>query len=60
MLAQVQGPLLAVLQTSPDFRPAFDPLQRMAQQLQHSDPAAAQALEQALAAVEARRVAPGL
>lgn len=59
MLAQVQAPLLAVLQTSPDFRPAFDPLQRMAQQLQNQDPAAAQDLMAALAAVEARR-APAL
>jgi spermidine synthase len=55
MLAQVQAPLLAVLKTSPDFRPAFEPLQRMAQQLQHSDPAEAQALLEALAAVDALR-----
>ena len=55
MLAQVQAPLLAVLQTSPDFRPAFDPLQRMAQQLRNSEPEAAQALLDALAAIEARR-----
>ena len=55
MLAQVQEPLLAVLQTSPDFRPAFDPLQRMAQQLRRSDPAAAQALLDRLADIQARR-----
>lgn len=33
MLAQVQGPLLQVLATSADFRPAYDPLLRMAQAL---------------------------
>ena len=58
MLAQVQAPLLAVLQTSPDFRPAFDPLQRMAQQLAQTDAVAAQALLEALAAVEGRRMPP--
>ena len=58
MLAQVQAPLLAVLQTSPDFRPAFDPLQRMAQQLAQTDAVAAQALLAALAAVEGRRMPP--
>lgn len=55
MLAQVQAPLLEVLHTSPDFSPAFDPLQRMAQQLAGRDPGAALALAEALAAVEARR-----
>ena len=55
MLAQVQAPLLAVLQTSPDFAPALEPLRRMAQQLALTDPAAAQALLDNLAAVEARR-----
>jgi spermidine synthase len=44
MLAQVREPLLAVLRTSHDFRPARDPLRRMAQALAASDPAAAQAL----------------
>jgi len=37
MLAQVQAPLLAVLEVSPDFRPAYDPLLRMATQLAQSD-----------------------
>ena len=60
MLAQVQTPLLAVLQTSPDFQPAFDPLQRMAQELAQTDAAAAQALLRALAAVEARRMSPAM
>jgi spermidine synthase len=55
MLAQVQGPLLAVLQISPDFRPAFDPLRRLAQALAQSDPAAALELSNALAAIAAQR-----
>ena len=37
MLAQVRGPLLAELRTSPDFRPAYDPLLRMATVLAHTD-----------------------
>jgi spermidine synthase len=44
MLAQVREPLLAVLRTSPDFRPAYDPLLQMARALGHTDPAAARAL----------------
>jgi spermidine synthase len=44
MLAQVEGPLLAVLRTSPDFRPAYTPLLGMAAALANEDPAAAQAL----------------
>jgi spermidine synthase len=44
MLAQVQAPLLAVLRTSPDFRPAYTPLLGMAAALANEDPAAAQAL----------------
>ena len=44
MLAQVREPLLAVLHTSPEFRPAYDPLLRMASALAHSDPAGAHAL----------------
>ncbi len=38
MLAQVREPLLAVLRISPDFRPAYDPLLRMANALARSDP----------------------
>jgi spermidine synthase len=53
MLAQVQEPLLEVLRTSPDFRPAYDPLLRLAGALVHSDPDAARAL-----LVELRRVQP--
>jgi spermidine synthase len=36
--------LLAVLRTSPDFRPAYTPLLGMAAALANEDPAAAQAL----------------
>ena len=44
MLAQVQEPLLSVLRLSPEFRPAYDPLLRMARTLGHADAAAARAL----------------
>jgi spermidine synthase len=44
MLAQVQEPLLAVLRISPDFRPAYEPLLRMAEALERINPGAAQAL----------------
>ncbi len=48
MLSQVQEPLLAVLRISPDFRPAYDPLLRMALGLGRTDAAAARALLEAL------------
>lgn len=44
MLAQVREPLLSVLRISPDFRPAYDPLLRMATALGRTDAAAARAL----------------
>jgi spermidine synthase len=44
MLAQVRLPLLEVLRTSPDFRPAYEPLLRMATALARTEPAAARAL----------------
>jgi len=44
MLAQVKEPLLAVLRVSPDFRPAYDPLVRMASALAGSDAGAARLL----------------
>lgn len=53
MLAQVRAPLLAVLRTSPDFRPAYDPLLRMALMLRRSDPGAADTLLGELADVKA-------
>lgn len=44
MLAQVREPLLAVLRISPDFRPAYDPLLRMAGALARVDVPAAREL----------------
>lgn len=44
MLAQVREPLLSVLHTSPDFRPAYDPLLRMAAALSRVDRDAARTL----------------
>jgi len=44
MLAQVREPLLAVLRVGPDFRPAYDPLLRMAVALGRIDAAAGRAL----------------
>ena len=44
MLAQVRKPLLDVLTISPDFRPAYDPLVRMAADLSRVDTDAARAL----------------
>jgi len=44
MLAQVRAPLLDVLRLSPDFRPAYDPLLRMAGALARTDAPAARAL----------------
>ncbi len=44
MLAQVREPLLSVLRVSPDFRPAYDPLLRMAAALGHIDLEGARAL----------------
>ena len=55
MLAQVREPLLAVLRISPDFRPAYDPLLRMALALGHSDPVASSALLGELARVQPAR-----
>jgi len=52
MLAQVREPLLSVLRISPDFRPAYDPLRRMADALAPSDAPAAQALLSELAALQ--------
>jgi spermidine synthase len=55
MLAQVRTPLLDVLRTSPDYRPAYDPLLRMAQALAERDPKAARALADELARVVPKR-----
>lgn len=53
MLAQVRAPLLSVLRVSPDFRPAYDPLLRMAIALTEVDAPTARAL-----LMELRRVQP--
>ncbi len=55
MLAQVETPLLAVLRTSPDFRPAYDPLWRMATALARDDAPAARTLLQALVRLQPTR-----
>ena len=44
MLARVREPLLSVLHVSPDFRPAYDPLLRMAVALAQVDVVAAREL----------------
>jgi len=49
---EVREPLLSVLRISPDFRPASDPLRRMATALSERDPAAARALLAELASVQ--------
>lgn len=55
MLAQVREPLLSVLRTSPDFRPAYDPLLRMAAALERTDPSAARSLLEDLKLVQPQR-----
>ncbi len=55
MLAQVQAPLLRVLHISPDFRPAYDPLLRLALALGRTDPAGARALLAALVLAQPAR-----
>jgi len=59
MLAQVREPLLSVLRTSPDFRPAYDPLVRMAGALADSDAQAARALLMALTRLQPSRPEAG-
>ncbi len=55
MLAQVREPLLDVLHISPDFRPAYDPLLRMASALASTDTRSARDLLEALSAVQPAR-----
>jgi spermidine synthase len=55
MLAQVREPLLGVLRTSPDFRPAYDPLLRMASALSTTDVSAARSLLTQLEATQPLR-----
>lgn len=55
MLAQVRVPLFAVLRTSPDFRPAYEPLLRIAMALAERRPGEARAVLAELAAVQPDR-----
>lgn len=55
MLAQVADPLLAVLRISPDFRPAYDPLYRIALAVAPQAPDEARAVFDALARVQPER-----
>ena len=55
MLAQIGNPLLEILRVSPDFRPAYDPLLRMALELGRSDPDAAFAWLNAVAEAQPAR-----
>lgn len=55
MLAQVHEPLMAVLRISADFRPAYDPLIRMAAALAGTDSAAARSLLSELQQVQPDR-----
>ncbi len=58
MLARVGPPLLAVLRQSPDFRPAAEPLRRIAQALAPRDPATAQRLLASLADIRPDLASP--
>ena len=55
MLARVRAPLLSVLRLSPDFRPAYDPLLRMATALGRTDRDGARALLAELDTVQPAR-----
>lgn len=58
MLARVAAPLLDVLRQSPDFQPAAEPLRRLAEAVAAQDPAAAQQLRAALAAIRSDLAGP--
>ena len=60
MLAQVHQPLLAVLATSADFRPAYDPLLAMAQALANTDPPLARQVLQDLNTLQPQRPEAGV
>ena len=55
MLDQVEDPLLRVLRTSPDFRPAYEPLLRLAMAVAGSDPSRAARLLEELASLQPAR-----
>ncbi|HUQ11721.1 MAG TPA: fused MFS/spermidine synthase [Steroidobacteraceae bacterium] len=52
MLMQVRAPLIEILRISPDFRPAYDPLVRMALALAATDEREARGLLETLAALQ--------
>ena len=60
MLSQVREPLLSVLRISPDFRPAYEPLVRMATFLGRDDAPAARALLAELVQIQPTRPEAGL
>jgi len=55
MLSQVREPLLSVLRISPNFRPAYDPLVRMATALGDTDMTTARALLTELVLIQPAR-----
>jgi spermidine synthase len=55
MLVRVRGPLMDVLRRSPDFRPAYDPLWRLAAAVAPRDPRSARALLAELVRVQPAR-----
>jgi spermidine synthase len=60
MLAQVREPLMETLRTSPDFRPAYDPMLLLAGALARSDPDAARALLAELQQIQPARAEAGM
>ncbi len=56
MLLQIRKPLTSILQISPDFRPAYDPLLRLAIALGRTDPAGARELLTELTTLQPRRL----
>jgi spermidine synthase len=55
LLAQVQGPLLSIIEKSPDFSPAYRPLLALAKNLRPREPAVAWELLKRLEQVAPRR-----
>jgi spermidine synthase len=55
MLDQIEAPLLGVLRISPDFRPAYDPLLRLAQAVSTEDPQRGRTVLRELAALQPAR-----
>jgi spermidine synthase len=56
MLDQVEQPLLDALRTSPDFRPAYDPLLRLAEAVAARDAGRARRLLEGLATLQPQRI----